>query len=203
MRNLVITLLLAITFQPLFGQNIFKNPAIGVVNIGIDFSNTTFIDRTGFTNPRDVHDRFLEGWNMLLWNESDKYDFQSALKLTKYEFNIDPMIEYSMDNTDYKEFVKSSIPEAWTESDISAMIKKYPSVNQDQPLAMVWIPEYFSKPAENAKIHLVIFQTDSRDIVWHKTFDGKPGGFGLRNYWGGAFASILKQVKKGYKSWSK
>lgn len=203
MKNLVITLLLAITFQPLFGQDIFKNPDVGVVNIGIDFSRTTFVDRAGFTSPRDVHDRYLEGWNMLLWNESDKYDFKSALGLTKYEFNVDPMVEYSMANADYKEFVKSSKPDAWSEEDIAAMVKKYPSVTQDQPIAMVWIPEYFSKPDENAKVHLVFFKTDTREVVTHKTFDGKPGGFGLRNYWAGAFGQILKQVKKGYKTWSK
>ena len=206
MKKLVGALLLMVFLQPLFAQtakDIFTNPNTSVVNIGIDFSKTTFVNPANFTNSVDIKERFLASWNNLLRTEFEKFNVQEAFHFNIYNIDISAMNKYNETHANHKTFVKNSKDKAWTAEDVQAMVRAYAEVPQDNDLAFVWIPEYFDKD-EGAKIHVVFFNPKTRDIVWHEAMEGSPGGFGLRNFWGGAFYDIIKTIKKPmYKNWSK
>jgi hypothetical protein len=183
--------------------NPLKNKDVGVVNIGIDFSKTSFIGQSGFTNPQDVYSKYLNGWNSKLIRESDVFDFQSAFKITRYKFDIEPMSEYNSKHVDPATMVKEYIPNKLTKEDLSKMVKAYTDVDDEFPVAMVWIPEYYSKKEEKALVHLVFFEVASREIILTKEMTGKAGGFGLQNFWLTPYKQFVKKIQMKYRKWSK
>ena len=183
--------------------NPLKNKEVGVVNIGIDFSKTTFIGAAGFTNPQDIYNRYLADWNRILVSESEKFDFQKSLKLTRYKFDVNPMRKHNLDLVKPENMVLEHIPTALTESDLAGMVKVYTEIDEEFPVAMVWIPEYYNKKTEIAFIHLVFFEVKSRKIIWTKGLEGKPSGFGVRNYWINQYKYLAKRIKMKQSKWSK
>jgi hypothetical protein len=51
-----------------------------------------------------------------------------------------------------------------------------------------------SKASELASGWVTFVDTDTRKVLQTHRAEGKPGGFGFRNYWAKAFLSLLKDT---------
>ena len=68
---------------------------------------------------------------------------------------------------------------------------------------MLFIVESFDKVSELATIHVTFFDIPSRNILLVEKMSGKPGGFGLRNYWAAAIREVIIRCGKDYKKWER
>lgn len=179
----------------------FKNKEIGIVNIGIDYTRTTFIGESGFPSSQELLSKYIPEWNRKLRKESDKFDFQKMLRHRKYKFDVDPMNKHNEKHVDTEAMIKEYVPDELTKEDLAAMVKSYEDVDDEFPVAMVWIPESYNSKENKALVHLVFFNVSTREIIWTKELVGRPNGFGVKNFWLNTFKSFVKKIKIKYPKW--
>ena len=64
------------------------------------------------------------------------------------------------------------------------------------------VVESFDKLNLQGSMYFTFFDLSTREIILSEKMDGKPGGFGLRNFWAGAIYSNLKSIqKKEFEMW--
>ena len=97
----------------------------------------------------------------------------------------------------------NTTPKKFTNNDIQLIINRY-KVSTDNEVALVFIVNAFNKLRKQAVIDIVYFNSITKSIIFRTTFNSEPRGFGLKNYWEGAFLNLFKNVKKEeYKKWKK
>ena len=157
---------------------------------GLDFSKAKLIGSVGFSDPSQIQSYYFNTWNSVVIAEKEKYN------ISKYY--IKPTVKVNLDIAKARnaKVVASSLVTdnsySISEKDVETVVKNYKSNTGGEGLLMV--VESFSKTDELAYIYVVRFDTKTGKILEIKKQTGKPGGFGIRNYWLG---SILTVMKKG------
>ena len=197
-----ITLIVSFLFFAFVNAQPFGHPAIKnadeIVYYGLDFSNAKMIGTEGFSNPDDIKARFFRAWNMVIVNESDKYDLKKAFKkdVIRRDFSVIdernslPDADELVINSDYK----------ISREDVEAIIKNYTG-EYDSGVGLVFIIESFSKTGEIGKMWVTFFDIGSKEVLLTRRYSGEPGGFGLRNYWVRSVYNVINQVGKDYAEW--
>ena len=184
-----------------YGQtqsDVFNSSSI--VYYGLDFSNVRLIGSEGFTDPTEIKNRFFRSWNHLLLTEKDKYDLKEAFSKTDVEYDLDvtdernttPNVEDLVINQSYR----------LEESKIPGMVKQY-KYDQTDGIGLVFIIESFNKTDQAGTLYVTFFDIATKKTLLVKKMGGKPGGFGLRNYWAAVIYDVLKDCKKEYPKWAK
>ncbi len=203
-----LTLVLAVLFfsvslKAQTAADIITDPTLKVVNIGADYSGFKCVGYDGFFDPEAIANDFPKSWNHLLRAEADKYSVKDAFRLSNISYDFDIMNEVNS-NINYKTLIHETFPDRFTEADIQARVKSYGEIDSDREVAFVWIVEAISKENEIAIIHFAFFNTKTREVLLTKRMEGKPGGFGFRNFWARPYDEILSKIqKKEYKTWAK
>lgn len=157
--------------------------------LGMDFSKAKMVGSVGFSDPSQIQSYYLNQWNAVIVTESEKYNISKyyakpnvKTNLDKCKANNDKVIASSLvtDNS-------HSISEA----DVEAVVKQYKSKDLEGE-GLLYIVESFDKTKEKAVVYVVSFDIKSGKILKMKKKEGKPGGFGIRNYWLGAILNIMK-----------
>lgn len=163
---------------------------------GFDFSHVKCIGSEGFTNPQDVKDRFFDAWNDLVLNESDKYDIK---KFYGKDAQINDLSVVSARNEipEADELVIDE-PYAFEEGQLERIIRQYNLSEAQEGLGLVYVVESLNKTEQHAVVNVVFFDIASKNIVWTKKYETKPGGFGLRNYWAAAFRKTMETSGKEF-----
>lgn len=73
-------------------------------------------------------------------------------------------------------------------------IKEY-DITPKYGVGMVIIAELLNKASNHGSYYVVFFDTLGKEILFSKHASGKPGGFGLRNYWAGSVFDIMRNWK--------
>lgn len=181
-----------------------------IVWIGLDFSKAKLVgqfDQGAGVMPAtgsDIKVKYIPAWNMLILNEQKKYNIGKAFRKIKV-FNDIGIVEKSnsaidVDNlityNDYK-FDNSN-------TTIQEIISGYSRGEKADGIGLVFIIESFNKPAERASLYVTFFDIATKKVLFTEKMIGKPGGFGLRNYWAGSIKNILNQIDdRAYKVWKK
>ncbi len=180
MKTVRLVILLLLFPLATFAQ---KAPRLSVELLGVDFSMVDVIGADEM--PGQFHKAFY-GINTLMHTEPGKYNFAKFLKLNVESISVTTATERSSQNEDnYLERSKEGV-------DITKILSSYPSSSGNKLLV---IAIELNKSSLKAHYKAVIFDGESKEVISITDLIGKPGGFGLRNYWAGGLYDGLKRAK--------
>jgi hypothetical protein len=202
MKKFTLFLFSLLIFSPAFSQ---ENQAVW---LGLDFSHSKMIGHDGFRDPVAIQSRLFDSWNNLILAESDKYDIKEAFRLKELENEIG-VVKKVNETVDPDQLVQE---ENWMieESQLASIIKNYDlsefknSSNEgsDFRVGLVFIVETFNKNEVEASFWVTAIDLHTKKILKAERMQGKPGGFGIRNYWARTVYNIIKELKgREYKDW--
>jgi hypothetical protein len=116
-------------------------------------------------------------------------------------FNIDMLMEIN-DKANTEDMDAFKQPN-YSYDDIKSFVSVYDTEDKNG-IGVLFIAECLDKNNVEAYYHFVALNMKTKEILIHEIILGKPGGFGLRNYWAGSIKSAIKTIrKKRYKEWVK
>lgn len=200
--TLLIVILIGLSNQLLAQQkrDIF-DPKVKMTWLGLDFAGAKFIgDEEKFQSESDTR-KLIMAWNNLMINEAEKFDVGKALQRAPLPQAIPITIAHN-EQLNIAGMVEKSALLHLNKEDISRIVSSYDFGSQSG-LGVIFIVESFSKTDLKGLIWVTFINMDSKEVLLADRYTGKPGGFGLRNYWAGSIYNILKQVKTNYEKWKK
>lgn len=180
MKKLILINLILFFFINTFAQG--KKEKIIVDFYGIDFSNVNVVGAD--ESMEDFIDVF-ERINNLLITESNKYDVGKYLNLNVFLINN----EIAIKQIEKLKSIKFKDQKA-VNFEIQNILSNYP-ISENKGLVI--IAKELNKIEKFGIFTAVIFDGATKEVLSKHDFIGKAGGFGLRNYWAGAFYNGLKQ----------
>ena len=94
-----------------------KNDSITM--FGVDYSQTYFVGKEGFTNPYAIESQFFNKWNNLFLMEQEKYSISKALKKSAVYYSIEYITSVN-DNVTTEE-IKSRIVNSVYQKDLLSL----------------------------------------------------------------------------------
>jgi len=157
---------------------------------GIDFSLAKF---SHVTEDAATIVKALPGINQLVESEPEKYDLKKWFRKTDVEILLDQVnarngvidpagLIVAEDNT-------IAIDE------IKAVVSGYDTRGK-KGLGLLFVGESMNKMKQTGSFYVVFFDQDTKEIVDASRYEGKAGGFGVRNYWAAAVFQVMKQWLK-------
>ncbi len=184
---------------------VFKPGSYTFYWLGLDFSHLKLIGdftqfgEAGSIDAYQIKTQYFPGWNDLMLNEPDKYDFKGLFQLNELVNDIE-MITKVNAGTDVNALEGTSAP-GYSLENIQSFVNSYNTAGKSG-IGIVFIAEVFDKNTPEAWFHVVAINASTKEVLVWERVKAKPGGFGLRNYWAAAVYNIIKEGKKSYyKSW--
>jgi len=190
-RVLAVIALLAITFtSKAQTANEVLSTDIPITWFGFDFSHAKGI-MLG-TTPYEMKNNFIPAINQLFLQEPQKFDINKGFNKSKVtpDFSSVNKVNANINIDNFEVTTKEQVTPL-TEVEIADMVKQY-SISDKQGVGLVFIVESLDKVSVEATLHLTFFSMPDGKIILTEKVYGKPGGFGIRNYWANTLFSILK-----------
>ncbi len=164
---------------------------------GIDYTNCYFLTPMDFPNVGDLKLK-LRAWNDLVLYERDKF-IDKTLKGKNVKFALETVNKRNeginvRDHITDDGFKSSHLDPA----KVQEIINSYDIPPDLSGTGLVLIAESYSKPNEAGAYYVTFFDIASKKVLSTDRMLGKPGGFGLRNYWAKTYYLVLKEVGKKY-----
>jgi hypothetical protein len=172
--------------------------------LGLDFSVSKFIgDRERFGSTSDVQ-HMLEAWNDVIVGQKEKFDIGVFIDKIKVDYAIEIVKEHnaSLDVTDiFSSEEKDRV--RLKPGDIPTIVAEYDFTGKSG-IGLMFIVESFSKLNEEGAVWVTFIDMNTKDVYFSERMTGKPGGFGLRNYWLASIYNIMKAMQKHeFETWRK
>ncbi len=155
---------------------------------GVDYSAVK-IYRAAETN--DKFEKAFAGINEIIVTEAKKYDFGQLTDQYVASYTI-PAIERNNSSISWND-IRTNNPSPQKRS-IENMVRAYQLPHQSGK-GIVLIAWVLNKPKATATYELVVFDIQSRKILFNTEAIGDAGGAGLRNYWANSVHSVIKDKK--------
>lgn len=177
---------------------------VPAVWLGVDFSEARYIpgaeDNTSGNNLKEVFERI----NGVIVNEPDKYKLKN--RFYKQEITDDLSTVSAINEKINPANIVSESSADYTRMDeafIKKMVGKYKIKKQDK-VGIVIIMEGMNKRLPQASMWVTFIDLSNHQVLLTKRMTGKPGGFGLRNFWASSISKVLEEVEKSaYNKWKK
>tara|TARA_Y100000782_G_scaffold115244_1_gene156178 strand:+ start:1745 stop:2371 length:627 start_codon:yes stop_codon:yes gene_type:complete len=166
---------------------------------GVDYTHVKILGDFGGRSAEQVKNEFFESWNYVVLEESEKYNWAEALRTPNLKNDVGMIMEKNKEAvTD--DMVVYSAPE-YSEEDIQGFVKEYTPTEEGE-IGVVLIAEAYNKLKPEGQYAFVVYNTKTLEVLMQQKVTGKPGGFGLRNYWAATIYNVLEKVEKNYyKKW--
>jgi hypothetical protein len=175
---------------------------------GIDFSKAQFVGsfnqfaEAGEKGGDQIKHTFFPAWNDVVANEREKYDLKKAYNKSSITYNLDIVAKRNAAVDADKLVTLNSEEGRVTKEEIAKVVSQYKT--DKKGVGLVYIVDTYSKAEEKGVIWVTFFDMATRKVLITEKFTGKPGGFGLRNYWmKPVFEVMMKTSTEAYKNWSK
>jgi hypothetical protein len=172
-------------------RDLFKKDT--VVWFGVDYSRTAFIS---FDEGKDMHEYF-DGWNRLVTDECDKYNFRKALQKRVLINSADGVGKI---NREAAPGFRSEPDSALRRRDLQNMIANYQTAHR-QGIGLVLVAETYDRRKPVGVHVVVVFDIASRNILITQRYTTIPGGMGTRNFWAPTLLESSKLLNHNYKDW--
>ncbi len=182
-------------------DDLYKPSDVKISYLGIDFSHVKLIGdfsqfaEAGYTSTLEIRDRYFPRWNKIVLAEPQKYDLKGMLRKGNIFFDIDMIMK--LNSKAPLEDMESYNTPNYNFDDIKKFVAEYDLKNK-KGLGVVFIAECLNKNLAEAYYHFVVLNLETKEILLHKRLQGKPRGFGLRNYWAGSIYDIIKDIRNFY-----
>jgi hypothetical protein len=184
-------LLLIIIALFLFIKNSSAQKITELTWYGLDFSLAKMIGSPGFRNPSEIKNYYFGSWNNVIITESDKFNLKKYYG-KKFKTNLAKAEERNK-QVDYNELITDDSYELTSEQ-IKNVISNYN--NTGDGYGLVYVVESFDKVKESAFIWVCLFNEKTGEAFYMNKFNGKPGGFGIRNYWVNSVLDVMQKSGK-------
>jgi hypothetical protein len=170
---------------------------------GIDFSkagmagNFNEFKDVGGKSGAEIRDKYFPAWNDLIKNESEKYDIKKTYDKDKLTYDLTTVRQRNKAVDAEKLMVDDVSQSTLTKEDIVKIVSHYKS--DKKGLGILYVVESFDKAAERATIWVTFFDISSRKVLSTEQYEGKPGGFGIRNFWAKSILHVIKESGEAYK----
>ncbi len=209
MKITVLTFVLSLCFSTSsFGQSqedLFNKSDVQIFWMGIDYTHVNLIGDfsaffgAGDRSPQELRDTYFPSWNKLIVNEPSKYDVKRMMRKPNMKYDLDLIMAINSDAA-VEDLEAYETPD-YSEEDIKAFVKNY-NVKKKNSIGIVLIAESMNKIKQEAIYHFVAFNMKNGKIILHEKMSGKPGGFGVRNYWASSYREVFNQIeKRKYSIW--
>jgi hypothetical protein len=175
---------------------------------GIDFSKAQFVGsfnqfaEAGEKGGDQIKHTFFPAWNDVVANEREKYDLKKAYNKTSINYDLDVVTKRNAAVDADKLVTLNSDEGRITKEEIAKVVSQYKSTKKG--VGLVYIVDTYSKAEERGVIWVTFFDIATRKVLIAEKFTGKPGGFGLRNYWmKPVFEVMMKTSHEAYRNWEK
>jgi hypothetical protein len=187
-RIVTAVLFLILFFGQAFGQDRAKALSqTSIVWFGVDFTNAKFTMVT--EDPAVIVDQYFKSINLLILQESEKFDIKKFFKKSEVTNDIDIVTE-SNSKVDPKGLVIND-EYKFPAEDVSKIIRKYKTA-ENTGTGLVFIAENLNKIAQYGSYYVCFFDIASKEIIDCQRYSGKAAGFGFRNYWAGSIYNVMK-----------
>jgi len=123
------------------------------------------------------------------------------LRLDSLIYDIDMIMKVNYD-TPLNDMESYNTPN-YTENDIKSFISSY-KTSDKEGIGILFLAESLNKTREEGVFHFVVINLKTKELLFHERLNGKPRGFGLRNYWAGSIYKIIKEIKNyRYEVWKR
>lgn len=177
--------------------DLFQPSNTQITWLGIDFSQVKLIGQfaqfgdLGSKSAANIKLEFFPEWNSIIIREPSKYDVKGMIRKERIEYNTKWVNEHNK-QTPIENLEAVNLPE-YSKEYIANHIKEQ-RYGFSEGLGMLFFVEYLNKTTELAKIHFLVIDMQSREILLQDTFESKPGGIGIKNYWAKAIQSTIKTI---------
>jgi hypothetical protein len=172
--------------------------ATEIVWFGLDFTKAKFVGGfdqvggAGVATGSDMKTKWIPGWNALILNEPQHFDFKKSFRKDNVVYDLKSMNEL---NSKIDVDACMAYNEGKIEmSEIDGMVKKYKADVKKEGIGVSFIIENFNKGTQMADVYVTFFDIASKKVLICEKVSGKAMGIGMRNYWAGAIKAILKQI---------
>jgi len=179
--------------------------------LGLDFTQTRFIGmaeakimgigKKDNITPEQFRDEYTLGWNRLFVTEQQKYDVAESIHHSSVDYALDVAKSsnakakfdklYTDNPSDFK---------LLDEAKITSIVKGYDFQNKEG-IGYIFFVSGMNKGIDKAGVWITFVDMKTKTVLLTKYYEGKPGGFGLKNYWAKAFLNVMKDVKSDYNGW--
>ncbi|NVO18781.1 MAG: hypothetical protein HXX13_03725 [Bacteroidetes bacterium] len=161
-----------------------------VTFFGIDFTKAKGV-LIGASST-EMRDKYFLAINTLMVVEQQKYDIGKALYKSdvKVELRTVDELNQKIDTSYFKAYSSSEIVPL-DKNTIQSIVRQY-NLKDKTGIGLVFIAESLDKPGKLGTYYLVYFSMPEGNLILSEKVYGKPGGFGIRNFWAASIYSILK-----------
>jgi len=212
-KALIVLLLIVVNVQTISAQtkaDIFDKK-VPVTWLGVDYSQAKVIcsdskeitTKSGFLSSTQFKLVYTPQWNNLFIYEKDKYDVAGAVHRDSVKYAIDVTAKANLALGE-KEFFSTNPADFKTlnETKIADLVKNYDFGGNDG-IGLIFFVEGMSKSKELMGVWATFVDMKSKTVLLTKYGTGKPGGFGLRNYWASPLYAVLGGIRANFKKWQK
>jgi|LakMenE18May11ns_1017448.scaffolds.fasta_scaffold9562134_1 hypothetical protein len=190
MKKNILTILFIVSSKFIFAQSTDE-----VVWFGLDFTQARMIGSEGFTDVPKIKDYYFNEWNNVIVTEADKFDIKKYFGRSNVKRDLS-VVERRNKTVNTTNLVTNNTY-TLDRNAVDKVIKDYKS--KESGVGLVFIVESFDKTKEKAYVYVTTFDIATKKIIKCEKIEGSPSGFGFRNYWLGAIASIMKAASKKMK----
>ncbi len=210
--KITISILFVLFTANLFAQSsitdVFSSTETKITWLGIDYSQVKIMGpfaEFGGAGAKDnikIRDKYFKGWNQLIINEREKYNFGRALNKTKVPYDIGYM-EKRNDAANVENLFSTSSEDAdrFKEEDIKKIVSQY-RLDGKSGIGLVFIAEALDKPGRKGTFWVTFIDMASSQVLLTEKMSGESSGLGLKNFWAGSVYKILKDIEVcQYRKW--
>ncbi len=193
-----------------FSQNtasdLFKTN--NIVWYGLNFAGAKMVGNfdqamgAGQSSAYELRDKWIPAWNGLMVNEPSNFKIKEAFRKNDVYYDLKPT-EIMNHEINLDGFITlNSFTFSDADRTVSDIVSKLNGGEKKEGVGIVFIVESFNKITEDASVYVTVFDIKTKNVLITERVNGKPAGFGLRNFWAGAMKRIIKQVNDvNYKYW--
>lgn len=157
---------------------------------GVDFSYAKV-----YGAEETAHD-FLDAFiriNDLFESEPKTYNASKAFGVRSDEL-FNRQVKQDVDNIPRSELFTDDNRYAVTDAEVDQVVAKIETQGDSQYGAVI-VGGLLNKTANRGTFTFVVFDQDTKEIIFQQEATGKARGFGLRNFWAGALRGAMKKVR--------
>lgn len=182
--------------------------SISVTWLGIDFTQVNFIGTAaqwqdaGAIDSEQLREKYFVAWNELFVTEKDKYNILEYAHKKNVNYEIE-VVASANSKSDRDYFVDDAGQyRHLDENKISELVSNY-NFKGHIGLGLLFFVEGMHKEAKKASVWVVYVNMKDKKVLLAERVDGKPGGFGFRNYWAKSFFNTLREIDGNFGKWKK
>ena len=169
--------------------------------LGIDFSKATFT-RKGFDIPNDVLQLYLNEWNALIISDQKKYDIRVAFRKPIVHFDLSltkKLNKLHKGDAPIRDVVRM---ENLLNTNIISNHIRQASIIYTSKYALFFMVESFDSILKKGSVWIIVFKSDTKELVLCEKFTETPSGFSVKSYWARIFFNIFFNISRtAYLRW--